>query len=1011
MAGRDYQLLYEQHAQRFAGSEAIGDGDYDAIGRGELELLQRYGLQPHHALLDFGCGIGRLAQFAIPYLSAGQYTGMDISPTMIRRAIESSSSYVTSCKVNWIVQADEHFNLADDSFDMVCAFSVFTHMEHEDTFRYLKAALRIVKPQGLFLFTCLPVDRYKGEQVFLGSASMTLAERWSEVRNVTTSMEMMLSISRLAGWHVVAWEPEAVGQSLCVLRKPDGTEPPALLLAGATGSRDQQISALRLQLAERDRQIQALQAQMGAITRSSGWALLQIVQRTRFWLAPSGSRREATVQLAKRGLYVWRREGFIPFARRAFGVSRKLQRKIVVRASEIAKLPSRLTSAGQLALELVSAAPPGRHQAAVDIVVCVHNALADVKQCLESIVRYTHPPYSLILIDDGSDADTQTYLQGFASSQGALLVRNEQAKGYTFAANQGLARSTADYLVLLNSDTVVTLNWLDRMIGCAESDPCIGLVGPLSNSATWQSIPEVFRLDGDWEENKLPEGITIADMGMLVGKYSGRLYPRPPFLNGFCLMIKRQVIQQIGHFDEDTFGKGYGEENDYCLRALKAGWQLAVADDAFIYHAQSRSYSHERRKQLTAQTDQALTAKHGQQIILDGIDVCRHDRVLEGLRARARVIQQRERFIREGKERWEGKRVLFLLPLIQPTGGGYIVFQEAEAMVKMGVDVRILNLLAHRQVFERSHPDLQIPVMYWEREGDLSLGVSFDGILATAYNSVAWLGYFDGKERPARGYYIQDFEPYYFKKGSDDFQEACKSYTLYDDLIRIAKTEWDREIIREQIGVDSYVGGPTVDIDLCRPRRRRGPDWPRRPLRVVAMIRPSTPWRAPELTMHVLKRLAHAHASAVEIILFGCRPDDPAFLQLPHDFAWHNAGVLTRSQVAALLNEIDIFTDFSVFQAQGLTAMEAMACGAAVVVPENGGAKTFVKHEENGIVIDSHSPEACLAALERLVTDEPLRARLQRQALFDICSYFPERGAYHTLEALFHSDDAGHCTC
>ena len=126
-------------------------------------------------------------------------------------------------------------------------------------------------------------------------------------------------------------------------------------------------------------------------------------------------------------------------------------------------------------------------------------------------------------------------------------------------------------------------------------------------------------LEGDWAENPLPEGLSVADMGRLVATYSGRVYPRISFLNGFCLMIKRGLIDQIGYLDEERFGEGYGEENDYCLRAAKAGWHLAVADDTYIYHAQSRSYSHERRKQLVDRSNKAFGDKYGHQIISDGI--------------------------------------------------------------------------------------------------------------------------------------------------------------------------------------------------------------------------------------------------------------------------------------------------------------------------------------------------------------------------------------------------------
>ncbi|HEX8354229.1 MAG TPA: glycosyltransferase, partial [Pyrinomonadaceae bacterium] len=195
--------------------------------------------------------------------------------------------------------------------------------------------------------------------------------------------------------------------------------------------------------------------------------------------------------------------------------------------------------------------------------------------------------------------------------------------------------------------------------------------------------------------------------------------------------------------------------------------------------------------------------------------------------------------------------------------------------------------------------------------------------------------------------------------------------------------------------------GNSLNIDLYRPRRRRDPDWPVRPLRVAAMIRPSTPRRNPRLTMEVLRDFYRARGETVEIILFGCETSDTAFQALAHDFPWRNAGMLTQRQVASLLNEVDIFADFSEFQAMGLTAMEAMACGAAVIVPRRGGAGSFARHEENALVVDTGSIDACLAALERLTLDQALRTRLQRQSLLDACEHYPEGAAYNILNALF----------
>lgn len=652
--------------------------------------------------------------------------------------------------------------------------------------------------------------------------------------------------------------------------------------------------------------------------------------------------------------------------------------------------------------EVRSRPPVELHKASVDVIICVHNALEDVKRCLESVLRHTSVPYFLLLIDDGSDEPTREYLRAFAFEHRAQLVRNDQALGYTLAANQGLRRTRSDYVVLLNSDTHVTPEWLDRLIACAGSDEKIGLVGPLSNAATWQSIPEII-IDGEFAANSLPEGLTDVEMACLVAKYSGRLYPRMAFLNGFCLLIKRAVVGQIGGFDEQTFGRGYGEENDYCLRAREAGWQLALADDTYVFHRQARSYTPERKRELGVVANESLIAKHGREIVHAGAEICRHDRVLEGIRARARVMVERESLITRGRDLWSGRKVAFVLPVQGPGGGANIVLHEAEAMSRMGIAVSIINVRRNRDGYERSYGRNGVPVVYANDEDDVRrLLPRFDAVIGTWCESVYWLDGTDEDGRlPVRGYYIQDFEPFFFDRDSTGYWMAWSSYTRYPDLVRIAKTEWDREKVKEMIGVESSVGGATLDIDLQRPRPRRDAAWPERPLRVLAMIRPSTPRRSPGLTMTVLRDLKRACGDAVEIVIFGCDSSDSAFRALPHDFPWRNAGILNQMQVAALVNEIDIFVDFSKFQAQGLTAMEAMACGAAVIVPERGGSGTFVTHGRNGLIVDSSSSRACLQAVERLVADDELRMRLQRHALLDICDFFPEAGAFRTLAALF----------
>jgi GT2 family glycosyltransferase/glycosyltransferase involved in cell wall biosynthesis/2-polyprenyl-3-methyl-5-hydroxy-6-metoxy-1,4-benzoquinol methylase len=641
------------------------------------------------------------------------------------------------------------------------------------------------------------------------------------------------------------------------------------------------------------------------------------------------------------------------------------------------------------------------HNENVDIVICVHNALADVKRCLESVVGCTTQPFNIILVDDGSSEDTASYLQEFSRSHGAELIRNENALGYTFSANIGLKHSNGEYVVLLNSDTIVTDGWIDRMVACFRSDTSIGVVGPLSNTASWQSVPEI-ESGGDWSDNPLPTSVTVTDMGRMIARYSARMYPELKFLNGFCFMMRRNVLQEIGYFDEENFGRGYGEENDYSLRVRAAGLKLAVCDDVYVFHAQSKSYSHERRKQLSDYAGQVLEAKHGKTAVEQGVAFCRQSEPMQGIRLRTKVMFERDTLVAEGKRRWDGKSLLFVLPVMDAGGGGNVIIQEANAMREMGVRVTIANLAKHRHEFESGYPAEQMvhPVIYFEDPAELrNVAMDFDVVVATANYSVVWLRNLPSSTKCA--YYVQDFEPLFYQASTEEYQQALESYTAIAAMRLVTKTRWNYHCVKEATGVECSVVGPSVDIDLFRPRPRYAGGGG--VITLSAMIRPSSPRRSPHLTMEVLAAIKHTHQDNVRIVVFGCDDTEMIANSLRIDFDFKNLGKLTRYQLAGVLSETDVFVDLSTYQAMGLTAMEAMACGAAVVVPKNGGTTEYAMDKHNALVVDTNSSNDCYEAIDLLVRDHGMRDSIKLNAQRDAVQYFPERAAFRALETILQN--------
>jgi glycosyltransferase involved in cell wall biosynthesis/GT2 family glycosyltransferase len=227
-----------------------------------------------------------------------------------------------------------------------------------------------------------------------------------------------------------------------------------------------------------------------------------------------------------------------------------------------------------------------------DVVIPVYGAARELRACLESVLRETRHRVTLV-VDGPQDTDVESVIADFDFR----VLRNHTRLGFVGSVNRGMRETSSD-VVLLNSDTIVTPRWIEKLIDAAYSSGDVGTVTPLSNHATLCSIPQPF------EENLLPAGFEAASFAAVVEDVSQRSYPRIPTGVGVCLYIRRALLDDIGVLDEQHFGLGYGEENDFCMRALARGW-LHVADDAtFIYHAGHRSFgaSHARLERRGAAT-------------------------------------------------------------------------------------------------------------------------------------------------------------------------------------------------------------------------------------------------------------------------------------------------------------------------------------------------------------------------------------------------------------------------
>ncbi|MGF1872917.1 polysaccharide pyruvyl transferase family protein [Photobacterium indicum] len=254
-----------------------------------------------------------------------------------------------------------------------------------------------------------------------------------------------------------------------------------------------------------------------------------------------------------------------------------------------------------------------------DVIICVYNALEDVKLCFDSVVKHSYDVVNkIIFVNDFSDAETSEYLAMIDGNYEKVhLINNETNLGYTKSANVGLKTSIADFRIILNSDTIVTKGWASKLTSAAFSSESIGVIGPISNAAGAQSVPSIKGTKGQTAINTLPEGYTIDDMNNLAELNVNNVFPAVPLIHGFCIGIKASVIEKIGYFDDVNFARYYGEENDYCLRAYREGFDLIVATDTYIFHSKSKSIEEEERILHMSKAGQRLRDIYGKQEMRD----------------------------------------------------------------------------------------------------------------------------------------------------------------------------------------------------------------------------------------------------------------------------------------------------------------------------------------------------------------------------------------------------------
>ena len=257
----------------------------------------------------------------------------------------------------------------------------------------------------------------------------------------------------------------------------------------------------------------------------------------------------------------------------------------------------------------------------VDLIIPVYRGLDQTRRCLESVMAFPQRTvHEIVVINDCSpEPELSAYLIKLSENGAITLLENPRNLGFVNAVNRGMVLHPERDALLLNSDTEAHGDWLDRLRNHALGESMVGTVTPLSNNATLGSYPRFM------QDNLLPRDWSLAALDGLIQRVNAGNRVEIPTAIGFCMYITRRCLEQVGYFDATVFKRGYGEENDFSMRALELGFKHWLAVDTFLFHQGGISFGIEKTA-LCAEAQKILEQRHPRYFPLVS-DYCARDPV------------------------------------------------------------------------------------------------------------------------------------------------------------------------------------------------------------------------------------------------------------------------------------------------------------------------------------------------------------------------------------------------
>ena len=575
-----------------------------------------------------------------------------------------------------------------------------------------------------------------------------------------------------------------------------------------------------------------------------------------------------------------------------------------------------------------------------DIIIPIYNSPEWVKMCVYALYKNTPKEYigKVILMNDNSDELTCNCIENLKNKYKSIEVyKNENNLGFIKNVNKGMDKTKEDYILLLNTDCLLSKNTIPKLIEHMEKNNKIGLICPISSNAA--------NLSFDILENY--SYMQVNDM--FYKNFKGMNFDACTVV-GNCLMISRECMEKTGYLDE-AYGMGYGDETDYQFKAHKQGFEAKVAIDTYVFHKSEVSFGTSPEKQKRLEHNREIFfSRWGEEYNKKMQEYVKNDPI-EYIKTHLKI---------EEKPRPD---VLFFLPDIHQNAGG--VHMVVDIVNYLNINGYFANILT-----ERIHEYKEIMIFSPSFMKNIK-DIEPKCIVGTIYPTIFFV------ETIAKHYnipavnFMQGYEPCFDNGEIYSWAElACRNSQNI-----LAISQFLKEKCKTNFRKDATVIPNAINTDLIYNTNKKRKE----KVSITMDLRNSFP-KGDFLLNEILKKLTLKDYNIEINVIYVKKTMFPINNNKNIKINYYE-GPLNRKDVSNILFDTEIFIDASLMEGFGLMSLEAMAAGAVPIVGESFGIDEYAKDNENSFIIkEINNVDKYIEKIEILLKDSKKLSDMSKNA-------------------------------